>query len=1078
MGVVYKARQTALNREVALKVIVAGEHASPAQLVRFLQEAETIAAVSHPGVVQVHEFGTWNEQPFIVMEFCPGGTLASKLDGTPDPPKQAAFLVEQLARAVAAAHSKGIVHRDIKPGNVLLTADGSPKVADFGLAKLTESGQGMTASGAILGTPSYMAPEQARGDNKNVGPKSDVYALGAVLYECLTGRSPFRGSNQHETILQVLNQEPVSIRSLNPVVPTDLETICLKCLQKVPAHRYASASDLADDLDRFLKGRPVTARRIGPLGRARRWVTRNPLVASLLAAVILSLAAGTAASYLSYREADRERQNAQYEANAKEKALGQLQLNVEALNRLSGEQQQTLQHLETEKTSTQTAFLHGVLRPLPGMRTVKTVPWYDAEFVGPLEFCAFQDLALVPEDQFRFRILETGLATRGGTTRLIAWREELVLATVGLNTHSIRTFRTVLKTQLSSTTGSEERLACALWASELPPGDSALDVVAASILFDRITSESGRDTPKKVTDCLAQLAGRLDAERAGTLAKTLVDRIIEQGQLSNFNERDALLALCKRLNPAEARPLAKLVVDNISDTSPSLSPVLMPPLCCLLDRLDKQEAWGIGRLVANRIARQSTTEADSEKLIQSASCLHRIGSSLAPEDSAAVAKPAAKTVTDRLVAIKPPKPGEGLALADLARFTDSHELSSILSKLAAYLSAAEARSLLQTLADVIVSDKEGLDYSIWEKALLALLARLGEEDAVSISRLPADTLAKRFLNKDDFQAIPPVYIQMLAVWAKGLGAEVSERLLIGIAERGDLDGQPVVADSLAVLAQHLSPKEAGRIADVIVSGIVITVEQNDKSHQELSYLDVKRCKGPLLAIATRLPPNEVRRLAEHVASLLPVGLKHCQETHRPVQGIGLSYPAKGWQCASELGGILAELAGGLNPTEAAVVVRQTAKTLSTQIERNPVSAASCSVSLSALVWRLPDAEAAEIVRPVVKALTDRMAIAESPDEFMIASAGVATLAWRLDESELMSLLKSHGTILPIRKAILAEFGRRSCRTQAPSWAVGGAVAFFSPSPAFNDVWEFVDWAEKNRPDLDLKSRPNKWLGKP
>jgi serine/threonine-protein kinase len=194
MGVVYRARQVALNREVALKVILAGRHASAVHRVRFLAEAEAVAALSHPGVVQVFDFGTWDGQPFMALEYLPGGTLADKLAGTPLPSRDAAALVEQLAHAVAAAHARGIVHRDRKPANVLLAADGAPKVADFGLAKMTESGEGLTATVAILGTPSYMAPEQARGDAKTVGMTADVYALGAVLFECLTGRPPLKGT--------------------------------------------------------------------------------------------------------------------------------------------------------------------------------------------------------------------------------------------------------------------------------------------------------------------------------------------------------------------------------------------------------------------------------------------------------------------------------------------------------------------------------------------------------------------------------------------------------------------------------------------------------------------------------------------------------------------------------------------------------------------------------------------------------------------------------------------------------------------------------------------------------------------
>ncbi len=319
MGVVYKARQTALNRDVALKVVLAGGHASTIQRIRFLQEAEAAAAVNHPHVVQVYDFGTWDGQPFLALEYCPGGTLAEKLKGNPVTATEAASLAEILARAVAAAHRKGIVHRDLKPANVLLTADGTPKVSDFGLAKMAESGDGLTLSGAVMGTPSYMSPEQAAGSGKSVGPPSDVWALGAILYECLTGRPPFKATTAAETLLLVLNQEPVGVRQLNPQVPVDLETVCLKCLRKESGRRYESADALADDLRRFLDGRPVVARPVGPIERGVRWARRNRSLAAALGLAAIALVAVTVVSLIA---ADRDSRNA-HDLEDKNNQLGE-----------------------------------------------------------------------------------------------------------------------------------------------------------------------------------------------------------------------------------------------------------------------------------------------------------------------------------------------------------------------------------------------------------------------------------------------------------------------------------------------------------------------------------------------------------------------------------------------------------------------------------------------------------------------------------------------------------------------------------------------------------------------------------
>jgi WD40 repeat protein len=295
MGVVYQARQTALDRIVALKMILAGAHAGTEERRRFQAEAEAAARLQHPNIVQIHEVGEAGGLPYFSLEFCPGGSLADRLRGEPLPPREAARFTETLARAVQAAHAAGIVHRDLKPANVLLAADGTPKITDFGLAKRLDAQPAQTASGALVGTPSYMAPEQAGCKNKEIGPATDVYALGAILYELLTGRPPFKAETPLDTAMLVLTQEPVPPRRLQPKVPRDLETLCLKCLHKEPGKRYPSARGLADDLRCFLGGQPIVARPAGAGERALKWSRRRPAAAALVAVSVLaavSLAVG------------------------------------------------------------------------------------------------------------------------------------------------------------------------------------------------------------------------------------------------------------------------------------------------------------------------------------------------------------------------------------------------------------------------------------------------------------------------------------------------------------------------------------------------------------------------------------------------------------------------------------------------------------------------------------------------------------------------------------------------------------------------------------------------------------------
>ncbi len=289
MGIVYKARQLRLNRIVAVKMILAGIHASPETGVRFLAEAESVARLHHPHIVQIFAFGDVDGHPYLEMEYVAGGCLSDRLVGMPRAPRDAARLVEILARAIHEAHRLGIVHRDLKPANILLTADSTPKIADFGLAKRLNVESGLTQTQFIVGSPSYMAPEQAGQSSTPIGPAADVYSLGAILYELLTGRPPFQGPTVLETLEQVRSDEPISPSRLCPKLPRDLITICLKCLEKEAERRYVSSIELADDLRRFEAGQTIRARPVGGLERLWRWCRREPVVASLALALLTGL---------------------------------------------------------------------------------------------------------------------------------------------------------------------------------------------------------------------------------------------------------------------------------------------------------------------------------------------------------------------------------------------------------------------------------------------------------------------------------------------------------------------------------------------------------------------------------------------------------------------------------------------------------------------------------------------------------------------------------------------------------------------------------------------------------------------
>src|ERR1041384_7179066 len=292
-GVVFRARQKSLNRTVALKVISLGQWASKAHLKRFRLEAEAAAHLEHPGIVPIHEVGERDGSCYFSMKFVEGGQLEEVVRRAPMSIRQTAELIAKVARTVHYAHQHGILHRDIKPGNILLDKKGEPHLTDFGLARLVEVDSTVTQTLDVLGTPSYMAPEQAVGNNEAISSVTDVYGLGAVLYQLLTGQPPFAGGTTYETIRLLLNTEPRPPRLLNPKIDRDLSTICLKCLEKDPKRRYPSALALAEDLERWLKHEPILARHTGVFARGKKWVQRNPTSAVLVACLVaLAAAAG------------------------------------------------------------------------------------------------------------------------------------------------------------------------------------------------------------------------------------------------------------------------------------------------------------------------------------------------------------------------------------------------------------------------------------------------------------------------------------------------------------------------------------------------------------------------------------------------------------------------------------------------------------------------------------------------------------------------------------------------------------------------------------------------------------------
>ncbi len=481
MGVVYKARHIKLNRTVALKMVLAGGHAGSEDRIRFLAEAEAVAALQHANIVQVFEVGQHDSLPFMALEYVNGGSLADKLrDGLPLP-REAAWLVEQLAQGMAAAHAKGIIHRDLKPHNVLLRrkseiqnpkksekecglpgsdfgfriSDLEPKITDFGLAKKVEGGSGLTQTGAVMGTPSYMAPEQAEG-KKDVGPAADIYALGAILYECLTGRPPFRGATPLDTIMQVVADEPVAVRQLQPSCPRDLETMCLKCLRKEPGKRYGSAAALAEDLRRWQAGEPITARPVGRLERAVKWTRRNPALAALGAALLLGAVVSSFFAVAASRQAELAAVNEQRASINEQRALHK---EAEAVAANQG--------LEAKTDELEGTLARSLLRPL-GLQ-----PWrtdrHSRPLLGP-ELDALVELAGSKSEGFPVRFVTEALRRPATRRQLRLAGEPALHAAVGLDSRRREQAEQCLRSALTDPQANDtDRLDLALLAVDLGP---------------------------------------------------------------------------------------------------------------------------------------------------------------------------------------------------------------------------------------------------------------------------------------------------------------------------------------------------------------------------------------------------------------------------------------------------------------------------------------------------------------------------------------------------------------------------------------------------------------------------------
>jgi hypothetical protein len=838
MGVVYRARHLRLGRVVALKMALAGSYAGPRERERFRLEAEAVAALRHPNLVQVYDAGDWTGRPYFTMELVEGGSLAQRLAGKPQPGRQAAALLATLAEAMHVAHQGGIVHRDLKPANILLTLPttesltargqaswGTPKIADFGLARRMEGGARLTQSGVQMGTPSYMAPEQARGQ-LNIGPAVDVYALGAILYELLTGRPPFQGATAAATMNQVLTYDPVPPSRLNFKVPRDLETICLKCLQKAPSQRYASAAVLAEDLRRFEEGRPIRARPIGRFEKTARWMRRNPTVACLSAVAALTLVAGTVVSVL-------------FGVEARQKAD-----KLEAQTKLLQAQTQRAEENEREATR---AMLAGLLIPIG--RNPHALP-------DPLDATEQEALRQLRATSVPIRLQFLEMALRDPqTARRVGRRADWVVQAVVGRDRALRddVERLLVRLIQDPRTPQEVALACAQLGLALNLGDQVWAERSATAVVNAMRDPLVKwyDDPW-LAESLVALSEHLPPDLAADHAARVTDDLLSFLQdptatlpVSDTRARTIVVVSC-RLDAASARRAAEALVALFRQPTTDL--VMWPPLCRALvavcRRLPPADAAAHVNKTANFIlaARAATKEKEERERIWRARAVGALGGSLDATSAARAAETILAILGDRETVVDGRK---GISNEYMAE-----DLNAVAERLDAQggLRAAEGLVFVLRKADydslqLTMEPLRAALVSVCRRPDAAGAARVSEAIAAAV-RDPQTSVRARILFAD---AQVVVVGRLDPAGAASLEEALVDSLIADLADAKYLSARELLVQALASVCGRPGARRAARAAEVLAAAI-----RDPQTPIDL----LKPLAKALAAVSGQLPPKE------------------------------------------------------------------------------------------------------------------------------------------------------------------------------------------------------------------------------